>query len=76
MNVTEQARRADALFYGNVSRRELCRMVARAESERDEWRRVAEELRKIAAEMRDMLDYMEPLVSTGFSKRLHDLGVR
>lgn len=48
MNVTEQARRADALFYGNVSRAELCSMVARAESERDEWHRVAKALMRKA----------------------------
>lgn len=33
MDVTEQARRSDALHYDNVSRRELCNMVARLESD-------------------------------------------
>ena len=30
---TERARRSDSLYYGNVSRRELCNMVARLENE-------------------------------------------
>ena len=30
---TEEARRSDALYYSNTSRRELCNMVARLESE-------------------------------------------
>lgn len=31
--VTELARRSDALYQGNISRRELCNMVARLENE-------------------------------------------
>lgn len=31
MTPTEQARRSDALYYGTVSRRELCDRIARLE---------------------------------------------
>lgn len=45
MTVTEQARRADALFYGSDSREELCRMVARRESDIEALRAELEALR-------------------------------
>ena len=33
MNATERARRSDALYYDNISRRELCDMIAHLESD-------------------------------------------
>lgn len=36
MNVTEMARRSDSLYFGEVTRRELCNKVARLESENAE----------------------------------------
>ena len=39
--VTRRARRSDALHYGDISRRGLCEMVARLESENTGLRRLA-----------------------------------
>lgn len=33
MNATERGRRSDALYYDNISRRELCDMIAHLESD-------------------------------------------
>lgn len=49
MTPTEQARRSDSLFYGQVSRRELCDMIAHRESDLEEERRANGYLEKMAA---------------------------
>lgn len=43
MNATEKGRRSDALYYdnGNVTRRNLCDMIANMEAERARLRREA-----------------------------------
>ena len=33
MNATERGRRSDALYYDNISRRDLCDMIANLESD-------------------------------------------
>lgn len=38
MNTTEKARRSDALYYDNISRRELCNLIANLEDERGQLR--------------------------------------
>ena len=35
MTVTQQARRSDALYYGNMSKRELCDMIAHLEADNE-----------------------------------------
>lgn len=61
MTVTEQARRSDSLFHDNVSRRELCNMIARLEAD-------TEDLREL---MRESLTCMDDLRS-----RARKLGVK
>ena len=36
MNATEKSRRSDALYYDNVTRRNLCDRIANMEAEREE----------------------------------------
>ena len=69
MTKTEQARRADALFYDNVHRAELCHMIARTESERDAAREAARNLFRT-------LELMEPLAAAKMRKAVRDAGVR
>lgn len=46
MDVTEQARRSDALHYDAISRRELCNIVARVEAENARLRVLAAKMAK------------------------------
>lgn len=47
MTATERARRSDSLYYGRVTRRELCDMVASREAEAGRLRREVERLRRV-----------------------------
>lgn len=38
MNTTKKARRSDALYFDNISRRELCNLIANLEDERGQLR--------------------------------------
>lgn len=51
MNATERARRSDALYYDNISRRELCDMIAHLESDLAESKAENAKLRELAADM-------------------------
>lgn len=42
-NATKRARRSDSLFRDNISRRELCNMIARLEEEVEALRKQREE---------------------------------
>lgn len=44
MAATKEGRRSDSLYYGSVSRRELCNMVVHLESD-------SEQLKKLVADM-------------------------
>lgn len=49
MTPTEQARRSDALYYGKVTRRELCDMVSHLESDLGDERNANRYLQEVAA---------------------------
>lgn len=49
MTPTEQARRSDSLYYGEITRRELCNLVAHMEADIEEERRAYDHLMKVAA---------------------------
>ena len=51
MNATERGRRSDALYYDNISRRELCDMIAHLESDLAESKAENAKLRELAADM-------------------------
>lgn len=51
MNATDRGRRSDALYYDNISRRELCDRIANLESDMDSHRARAQHWRKLAQEM-------------------------
>lgn len=51
MNATERGRRSDALYYDNISRRELCDRIASLESEMDSHRARAQYWHKLAQDM-------------------------
>lgn len=44
MAATKEGRRSDSLYYGNISRRELCNMVVHLESD-------SEQLKRLVADM-------------------------
>lgn len=52
MNATERARRSDALYYDNISRRELCDRIANLESDLTESKAENAKLREL---LRDTL---------------------
>lgn len=51
MNATERGRRSDALYYDNISRRELCDMIAHLESDLAESKAENAKLRELVADM-------------------------
>lgn len=51
MNATERARRSDALYYDNISRRELCDRIANLESDLTESKAENAKLRELVADM-------------------------
>lgn len=72
MNATERARRSDALYYDNISRRELCDRIANIESD-------LEDSKAKNAKLRELVDYMTPIAWYAASERerdrMRDLGV-
>lgn len=66
MTPTEQARRSDSLFYGQVSRRELCDMIAHRESDLEDERRANGYLRDMAARAMYGGEYRLPLICPRF----------
>ena len=62
MNATERARRSDALYYDNISRRELCDMIAHLESD-------LAESKAENAKLRELVEYMHRCFVRG-----HDWG--
>lgn len=53
MNATERARRSDALYYDNISRRELCDRIANLESD-------LEDSKAENAKLRELIDDIDP----------------
>ena len=51
MNATERARRSDALYYDNISRRELCDRIANLESDLEDSKAKNAKLRELVADM-------------------------
>lgn len=51
MNATERGRRSDALYYDNISRRELCDMIAHLESDLAESKAENAKLRELVRDM-------------------------
>lgn len=51
MNATERARRSDALYYDNISRREPCDRIANLESDLTESKAENAKLRELVADM-------------------------
>ena len=51
MNATERGRRSDALYYDNISRRELCDMIAHLESVLAESKAENAKLRELVRDM-------------------------
>ena len=51
MNATERGRRSDALYYDNISRRELCDMIAHLESDLAESKAENNKLRELVRDM-------------------------
>lgn len=47
MNATERARRSDALYYDNISRRELCDRIANLESDLEDSKAKNAKLREL-----------------------------
>lgn len=72
MNATEKGRRSDALYYDNVTRRNLCDRIANLESD-------LTESKAKNAKLRELVDYMTPIAWYAASERerdrMRDLGV-
>lgn len=70
MTPTEKARRSDALYHDNVSRRELCDRIANLESDNARAREIARDL------YRQLRSYDWPLGEVDvWRDRLREIGV-
>ena len=82
MNATEKARRSDSLYFGEISRRELCNMVSNLESDmkiqNEDNVRMNDELRNL---FRDVLRYysvpneIDYKLEADLLERAHKLGI-